>query len=74
MKKIGEATILIVADVLHRNFISIRSFFCSRSIVYEEQSSFRKTYFIHRLFCSHAYFEYPPLECSRIPLYCHNGT
>jgi hypothetical protein len=45
MKKIGEATYLIVADVVHRSSFSIRSlfFFCSRP-VYEEQSSLKKAY------------------------------
>jgi hypothetical protein len=75
MKKIGEATILIVADVFSYVSFSIRSvFFCSRPIVFEEQSSLKKSYLLNSIFCSHAFFEYPPLECTAgISLYCHNG-
>jgi len=47
MKKIGEATFLIVADVVQRILFPIRSvFFCSRFIVYEEQSSLMRTYYL----------------------------
>jgi len=76
MKKIGEATILIVADVFYCVHIPIRSLFlfCSRFIFYEEQSSLKKSYYRNSVFCSHAFFAYPPLECSAgIPLYCNNS-
>jgi len=72
MKKIGEATFLIVADVIPYVTFSIRSLFCSRSIVYEEQSSLKKSYLLNSVFCSHAMFEYPPLE--RDHIYCFAKT
>jgi len=73
MKKIGEAAILIVADVIPYVPFSIRSLlFCSRSIVYEEQSSLRKNYILNSIFSSHAMFEYPPLE--RESIYCFAKT
>jgi hypothetical protein len=77
MKKIGEATILIVADVVQRISFSIRSLFCfcSGFLFYEEQSSLTKGYSRNSFFCRHASFEYPPLECTAaITLYCHNDT
>ncbi len=55
MKKIGKATILIVADVISYVTFSIRSLF------HEEQSSLKKNYLLNSVFCSHAMFEYPPL-------------
>ena len=74
MKKIGEATILIVADDIPYVPFPIRSFyFCSRSIVYEEQSSLRKSYSPDSNFCSHALFEYPPLEQKAGIIYSHDG-
>ena len=75
MKKIGEAAILIVADDIPYVPFPIRSLllFCSRSIVFEEQSSLRKSYSRNSVFCSHAFFEYPPLECKTGIVYCQNG-
>jgi hypothetical protein len=43
MKKIGEATILIVADVIPFVLFSIRSLFLF--LVFEEQSSLRRKLF-----------------------------
>ncbi|MBO9203153.1 MULTISPECIES: hypothetical protein [Niastella] len=75
MKKIGEATILIVADVFPYVPFPIRSLilFCSRSIVNEEQSSFKKSYSWNSIFCSHFLFEYPPLEQKAGIVYSHVG-
>ena len=75
MKKIGEATILIVADVIPYVPFPIRSIFlfCSRSIVSEEQSSLRKSYSPNSIFCSYALFEYPPFAQKAGIVYSHNG-
>jgi hypothetical protein len=58
MKKIGEATILIVADVIYFVSLPIRvlHLICSR-FNYVEQSSFEKSYYTHTnsVFCSHIY-------------------
>jgi len=47
MKKIGEATFLIVADAVHAVSLSIR-FLCSicSRFNYVEQSSFKKSYYL----------------------------
>lgn len=64
MKKIGEATILIVADVVYFISLPIRLlFFFTSRFNYLEQSSFKKNYFpdFNSVFCSHT-FDYSPLR------------
>lgn len=75
MKKIGEAAILIVADVIPYVSIPIRSlfFFCSRSNEYKEQSSLRKNYCWNSVFCSHALFDHFPLLSAAGIFYSHDG-
>jgi len=71
MKKIGEATILIVADAIHSVSLPIRflHFICSR-FKYVEQSSFRKNYYPHAnsVFCSHIYDRCSPFNAHQVIL------
>jgi hypothetical protein len=64
MKKIGEATILIVADVIYVVILSIRvfSYFCSWFNSNAEQSSLKKRYCCNSVFCSHAFCTNSPLK------------
>jgi hypothetical protein len=72
MKKIGEATILIVADVIYYVLFPIRfsHTFCSRLNCFE-QSSLTKNYCINSnsVFCSHAFIHYSLLKLHLVFLY-----